>query len=257
DGRTEVTRRARSSPREVLGGIGDVKRALFALLHGREFVGRLRLPVAANALVFVALLAAGWLSLAPLFDAAFATRWWLLDALREHHRHSGSALWLCTTWLLLGPPLLDLVAGPFQEPLREATELRLLGPWQSAPPRAGMLRLRARAQLLALLLLAWPPALAIVLVPWLGLPLVLLLGGAVAAVVWFEPAMAPRRDNLQARLRLLWVQRWRCLGLGLALQLAAAVPFVNLLALAPVATIAATAAYLQFDKVAPFRRASG
>ena len=43
-------------------------------------------------------------------------------------------------------------------------------------------------------------------------------------------------------------QPWRALGAGLGLQLAAAVPFLNVLALLPVATVTATSTYLHMDK---------
>jgi uncharacterized protein involved in cysteine biosynthesis len=247
DDRTPLRLEAGASPLAFGRGVRDVGSALFALLHGRQYVGLLRLPVLANAITLLGLLLLAWTFLLPHFDAAFASPWWLFDGLRERHRHAGANLWTCTTWLLLGPPLLDLIAGPWQEPLRLATERRMLGE-RSPPPRAGLLRLRERARLLLWLLLLWPPALLLVLLPWVGLPLVAALGAAVAAVVWFEPPMAPRGLALRQRLALLWRHRWRSLGVGLALQLAAAVPFVNLLALAPLATVAATAVYLQFDK---------
>lgn len=236
-----------ASPLAIGRGMRDAASALFALAHGRQYVGLLRLPVLANAITLLGLLLLAWTFLLPRFDAAFASEWWLLDGLRERHRHGGANLWTCATWLLLGPPLLELIAGPWQEPLRLATERHMLGA-RATPPRTSMLRLRERARLLLWLLLLWPPALLLVLLPWLGLPLVAALGAAVAAVVWFEPPMAPRGLSLRPRLALLWRHRWRSLGVGLALQLAAAVPFVNLLALAPLATVAATAVYLQFDK---------
>ncbi|MEO6597129.1 MAG: hypothetical protein ABIP94_20485, partial [Planctomycetota bacterium] len=56
--------------------------------------------------------------------------------------------------------------------------------------------------------------------------------------------------DLHHRLLLLRHNRWRALGVGFGLQLAAAVPFVNLLALAPTGTIAATSSYLHFEKQA-------
>jgi len=247
DGR-DVLVVATDRPWHLWHGAREVKRALFAMLHGHEFIGRLRLPVLANAVVLLALVAAFATWLVPAFEAAFTSEWWVLDGLRRSHAQSGSAYWTCTTWLLLGPPLLDLVAGPLQEPLREATERRLLGDWRLPPPSSGALRLRDRATLLTALLLLWPACLGLVLVPWVGVPLTAAIGAAVAAVVWFEPPMAPRGFGLVDRVHRLWQHRWWCLGTGAALQVAAAVPFVNLLALAPIATIAATASWLRFAK---------
>jgi uncharacterized protein involved in cysteine biosynthesis len=248
DGRGVVNVSNRRNPLQVLAGFHDVRRALFALLHGKEFIGLLRLPVAMNVFAFTLLVVGGWLLLSPLFAAAFATPWWLFDGVRQHFATTGSALWLCASWLLLGPPLLDLIAGPAQEPLRLAIERRMLGTVAPRTPSYEVLRLHDRARLLLRLLLLWPVSLAVVLVPWLGLPLVIAFGAAVAAIVWLEPPMAARGLGLRSRLRCLLRQRWRCLGVGAGIQLAAAVPFVNLLALAPIATIAATATYLQFDK---------
>jgi Etoposide-induced protein 2.4 (EI24) len=225
-----------------------VHRSVFALLHGREFIGLLRLPVAANALAFALLVGLGWWLLLPWFTSAFAAEWPLGDGRRRALGPAGPALWLTTSALLLGPPLLDVLAGAAQESLRLPMESRWLGPARRPPNRGELLRLGDRVRVLLASLLLWPLALGLVLVPWLGLPLVLVLGGAVAATVWFEAPMAARGLDLRRRLELLWRNRWRALGTGLALQFAAAVPFVNLLALAPVAMLAATAGYLQFDK---------
>jgi hypothetical protein len=229
-------------------GLREVDRAVGALLHGRAFIGRLRGPVAANLLAFAALTAFGWSVLGGWFAAWFAEPWWTLEGLRTMRRHSGEGLWLLTSWLLLGPPLLDAMAGVFQEPLRATAEAAMLGPPPAGTPADSVLRVRERARVLALAAAAWPLALFVVLLPWVGLPIVLAAGSAVAAIVWFEPPMAARGLGLPDRLRLLWRNRWRALGTGLGLQCAALVPFVNLLALAPVAALAATSSYLRFDK---------
>ncbi|MBL8739036.1 MAG: EI24 domain-containing protein [Planctomycetes bacterium] len=236
---------------DLLRGLGDVGGAGFALIHDRAFVGRLRLPVLGNLVAFVALVAVGVLWLAPLCKAAFAGPWWLFDGVRQASEAHGPALWLLTIVLLLGPPLLDVACGALQEPLRVATETAMLGPPRGTPDEHGVLRLHERAQVLAAALLSLPIALPLALVPYAGLPVVLLLGAAMAAVVWFEPPMVVRGLGLRARLHVLWRNRWRALGVGAGLQLAVGVPFLNLLGLAPVATIATTAAYLQFEKVPP------
>jgi uncharacterized protein involved in cysteine biosynthesis len=221
---------------------------MFALLHGKEYIGQLRLPVLMNVVAFALVAGGGFALLAGPFGALFATPWPVLDGIRQAHANTGQALWLLVSWLLLGPPLLDLIAGAAQEPLRLATERRMLGSGFLPPPGPGSLRLRERVRLVAWLLLAWPLGLVFVLVPWFGLPVVAGLGAAVAAIVWFEPALASRGHALPARLRWLAQNRWRCLGIGGALQFAAFVPFLNGLGLAPVATLASTAAWLQACK---------
>lgn len=229
-------------------GLRSVLASLFALLHEREFVGLLRLPVAANTITVAALVLFGWLVLAPAYGAVFAGPWPLFDDWRAAHVELGPNLWLAATWLLLGPPLLDLAAGALQDPLRVATETRVLGAPRDARPQPSLLRLRERARVLAAAFLAWPAALVLVLVPWIGVPLVAAAGAANAAIVWFAPPMEARRLTLRQRLVVLWRNRWRAFGTGAGLQLAAAVPFVNLFALAPVAAVAATINYLHFDK---------
>ncbi|HEX6811899.1 MAG TPA: EI24 domain-containing protein [Planctomycetota bacterium] len=233
---------------DVYRGLRDVHQAVFSLLHGKEFIGLLRWPIAANAIAFAALVLVGWLVIAPWFTTLCGGTWWLFDGLRTSHGSSTADLWLLSTWLLLGPPLLDVLTGSVHEPIRAATELRMLGPANRPGAREGLLRLRDRVRILAFAALALPVVLLVSLLPWVGLPIVLVLGAACAAIVWFEPPMAARGHPLRARLQLLWQNRWRALGTGAGMQLAAAVPFVNLLALAGVATVAATASFLQFEK---------
>ncbi|MBL8753172.1 MAG: EI24 domain-containing protein [Planctomycetes bacterium] len=248
DGRTTMAPATRDGALDLLRGIGEVRRAMFALMHGKEFIGQLRLPVAMNAIAFVLVAGGGYWLLSAPFAAVFAQPWPLFDGVRGAHRDTGDALWLLVSWLLLGPPLLDLIAGAAQEPLRLATERRMLGSAFAPPPGPGSLRIRDRARLVAWLVLLWPVGLVLVLVPWLGLPAVALLGAAVAAIVWFEPPMASRGLQQRERLAAIRDTRWRCLGVGLGLQFAAFVPFLNVLGLAPVATLAATSAWLQSPK---------
>lgn len=238
-------------PADLWRGLREVHRAVFALLHERAFLGLLRLPVAANLLAFLLVYVGGAWLLTPWCTAAFASTWPLLDTVRAATAEHGPTRWLAACALLLGPPLLDVGCGALQEPLRVAAERAMLGPEQGDDAHHTVLRLRERAQVLAAALLALPAVLALVLVPYVWLPLLVALGAATAAVVWFEPPMAERGLALPARLELLWRNRWRALGTGLGLQFAVFVPFVNVLALEPVATIAATSAYLQFEKGRP------
>jgi len=251
DGATTIAPGRGAPIADVYRGLREVIRAAAALLHGRAFIGLLRQPVAANLITFAALVGFGWSVLAEHFDAWFEQPWPVLDGLRAARQDSGAGLWLLTSWLLLGPPLLDAIAGVFQDRLRKAAETSMLGPPSAAAPPDTVLRLRERARVLACAVITWPVALFVVLVPYVGLPVVLAAGGAVAAIVWFEPPMAARGLGLAARLRLLWRNRWRAFGTGLGLQFAAAVPFLNLLALTPTATLAATSSYLHFEKNAP------
>lgn len=232
---------------DLVRGAWEVPHATLALLHDPAFVGRLRLPAWSNALAVLGLAAITSVWLWPAFAAAFATPWWLLDGLRTATGSRGPVLWLCASWLVLGPPLLEATVGALHDGLLAAAERALLGA-RPIRARGTVHRLRDRARLLAVALLLWPAALLLVLVPWCGLPLVLLLGGAIAAVVWFEPVMARAGLDPRAQMALLWRNRWRALGTGLAAQFAVAVPFLNLLGLTGAATVAAASAFVAFDK---------
>jgi hypothetical protein len=218
---------------EVARGFLDVRRAVFVMLFDREFIGKLRLPVAVNAIGFLAIVLLGWFWLTPAFESAFAGK-------PEADARLGTHLWLMAVWLTAGPPLLDLLAGWAQEPIRRATEQHMLGATVTNPPSGGA-HLLDRLQMLLLVGMATLLAMALVQIPWIGLPLTVLLGGAVAGLVWLQNPQAIRGSKLRERLEL--IRRT-----GLALQVAAAVPFVNVLGLLPIATMVSTSAYLHFDK---------
>jgi hypothetical protein len=225
---------------DVLRGLDDVRRAVFALLFEREYVGVLRGPVAANAIGFAVIVALGWLWLAPAFEQWFATR-------HAQSSYDGPALWLVATWLAAGPPLLDLIAGFAQEPIRRATERHMLGGSRDVRWTARV-RLRERLQLVVVAAVALPVAMGLVLIPWAGIPLALLLGTVVSAVVWLQAPLAARSLTPKQRWAVLRRNAFRALGTGLGLMMVTAVPFANVLGLAPIATIAATSAYLHFEK---------
>ena len=227
---------------DLFRGLDDVRCALFALLFERAFVGKLRGPFIANALASGLLLLPAWLWLAPAYDSWFATA----HASSPYH---GPHLWLIATWLAVGFPLLNLLAGFAQRPIRVATESHMLG--AASPDTVPVLnRWRERLFLVLIGFAALPVAMGLVLVPWLGIPLALILGAAIAAVVALQSPLAVRHVAPRDRIALLRHNGWRALGTGLGLQLATAVPFLNVLGLAPLATVAATNAYLHFDKSA-------
>jgi hypothetical protein len=225
---------------DVFRGILDVRRAVFVMLFEREFIGKLRKPVAMNALGFGVLIVLGWSWLAPAFHSSFAGE-------PEPDASTHPNLWLMAVWLTAGPALLDLIAGWSQDPIRRATEQHMLGATLTKPPQSGM-RLLDRLQMMLLIGMATLMGMALVLIPWVGIPATVLLGSAVAGVIWLQPPQAVRGARLRERLEVMWHNPWRTLGTGLALHIAAAVPFVNVLGLLPLATIAGTSAYLHFDK---------
>lgn len=245
----KATRLGRRSPVETVrgnafldlaDGILDVRRAVFAMLFEREFINKLRFPIAMNALGIVAIALLGLFWLDPAFTKAFANE---PEPSATNNRH----LWLIAVWLTAGPALLDLLAGWAQDPIRRATEYHMLSATMTTPPANGP-RILDRIQMLLLIGISTLMAMALIQIPWVGIPATILLGGAIAGVVWLIPPQAVRGITLRDSLQVILQNPWRTLGTGLGLQTAAAVPFVNLLALLPVATIAGTSAYFQFDK---------
>lgn len=238
-------------PLDLLAGFAGMWRGVLWLAHQPEFFGLLRLPVAANALVFGPLLLGFALVLQPLFASWWQLDWGPLDVLRRAQPETGPLRLLLATGWLLGPSLLDASAGALAEPLGEATERAMTGQ-PERPTAAGWRlftqRLRDRARVLVVLLLALPFAWCLVLVPRLGLAMTFIGGAAAAAVVWFEPPS--HRAGYDTRSRLLLLRRnWaRALGFGAAFQVAMAVPLLNLLGLVPATAVGATATWFHFDK---------
>ncbi len=228
---------------EFSSSILDVRRAVFAMLFEREFINKLRRPIAINLVGVLTIALLGLLWLNPAFTEAFARD---PEPSASNHRH----LWLIAVWLTAGPALLDLLAGWAQDPIRRATEFHMLSATMTVPPATG-LRILDRMQLLLLIGIATLVGMALILIPWFGIAATILLGSAVAGVVWLLPPQAVRGITLRESLRVILRNPWRTLGTGFGLHIAAAIPFVNLLALSPLATIAGTSAYLRFDKSMP------
>lgn len=234
--RDDVVTGARNPLADILRGLDDVRRAVFVLMFEREFVGALRGPVLVNMAAATLLGSVGWLWLLPAFEAHFLSR-----------GEPGAHLWLLAVWLGAGPSLLDMLAGWAMGPIRRAAERHMLGATPARPPRQGP-RLVERVQLLMLAAAAVILMLGAALIPWVGLPFCVALGAAVSATVYMQPPLAVRGLPVGARLEALRRQPWRALGAGMGLQLAAFVPFLNVLALLPVATVTATSTYLHMDK---------
>lgn len=227
-------------PVDLVRGVTEVTRTVFTIVLGRPFVGLLRWPVAVNTIAFTTLVAGFWFGLMPAFEGATPD-------------DRTAALWGYASWILLAPPLLAGVAGPFQRPLRAVTEGIMLGPEnptgepETAPTGTGQLRDRFIALVLAAILLLF--CLAIVQIPWAGVPLVFAIGAALQALVWFNAPLCQRGYDRRDRAIVLWLNRWRALGVGVGLQIATAVPFVNLLLLPSLAAVATTSAFVRFEKL--------
>lgn len=222
-------------PFDFASGLRAVPSAALALIHGRPFVGRLHRPIWINAVVFL-LLVAGAVALVPA----------VADDGRDQR---DTALWVLTVWMVAAPPLWALLTGRAQRRLLAIAEHTMLGlPLAAAPLPGAEPTLRDRLLVIVLAAVVLPFALAALQIPYAGIPLVAVVGAAMAAVSWFAAPLAACGLPPAERYRVLWRNRWRALGTGLGLQLLTTVPFVNLLLLPSVAAVAATAAFLRFDK---------
>lgn len=242
------------APLDFLRGLRTFGRATGQLMHHRAFVGQLKLPVLANILAFASLAAFALLILLPQFRDWFAGTWPLLDGFRAANESGGPMRLLFVTIGLLWPIWFDVIAGPIAEPLVRTTEIVVGGPNMAAdtstrPSRTTVSRVRDRARLFALEVLTLPIAWFLVMLPWVGLPLGMLLVSAAAAVIWCETPAA--RRGLGVRQHLLDLRRnWaRALGFGLGCQLGLVVLPIGLLLLSPSAVVGATVLHFTFDKI--------
>ncbi len=240
-------------PADFVRGASTALASTGPTLHHRAFVGRLRLPVATNAVAAATLAGAAWLLWSPLVEV-FAGTWPVLDGWRELHRHSGPVtLSLATIWLLW-PVWFEVVAGAAIEPLVEAAEVAIGGAGMRtvAAPGVGDIaaRVHRRARLLAVQILLLPIAWLIALLPFVGMPLLFLGSAALAAATWLElPAERRGFDGHRhlADLRRNWP---RALGYGAALQMLVLVPLLNLFLLAAIGAVGAAQVHFQFVKTA-------
>lgn len=241
DGRGTIEPGRSFAPFELVSGFAEVIRALFALVHGRQFTGQLGRPLIANALAFAAVFALFWFGLLPAYESWFAG---------DPDATNDAGLWALATAVLLAPPLLELFAGPAQERLLAISELAILGvdPADSDAGPGTALRLRDRLIVLAAAVAMLPLLLAVVQLPWVGVPIAIATGAVVAAITWLEPPLARAGYDLKQRIALLRQNPWRTVGLGIGLQTALVVPFFNLLMVSSVAAVASTCTFLRFAK---------
>ncbi|MEC7582874.1 MAG: EI24 domain-containing protein [Planctomycetota bacterium] len=240
-------------PLDFLRGLRTFGRATGQLMHHRAFVGQLKLPVMANLLAFASLAAFALLVLLPEFRAWFAGTWPVLDGFRAANEGGGPMRLMLVTVGLLWPIWFDVLAGPIAEPLVRTTEGVVGGPAMAATPatraeRSNVSRVRDRARLFALEVLTLPLVWLLVMLPWIGLPLGVLLISAAAAVIWCETPAARRGLGLRQHLQDLRHNWPRALGFGLGCQLGLAVLPVGMLLLTPSAVVGATVLHFTFDK---------
>jgi uncharacterized protein involved in cysteine biosynthesis len=241
-------------PLDLARGFATLVQAAGQVLHHRAFVGRIGVPIAANAVATLVLAALPLLLWAPLCDL-FQGHWPVLEGWRGRNAVAAPARLLLATIWTLWPVWFEVVAGAAVEPLAAAADVAIGGSGMRGEtpsvPGALAARLHRRARVVTLQLLLLPVAWLLALVPVVGLPVVFVATAGVAAAIWLELPAERRgrshRDHL-ADLRRNWPL---ALGYGAGLQLLLLVPIANLLLLAPAAAVGGTVLYFRFDKAAP------
>ncbi len=249
-----------SWPADFLRGLWTMVQATGQLLHHRGFVGQLKVPVLANLIAATTLGLVVFGLFAPWFDAWFRVEWPLLDSIRLAYGAHGAHRLTAASGLLLWPVWFETIVGPMSDRLVASTEVAVGGadmnrtprPRRSHPSRWHHLHYRAR--LLGLQLVALPFAWALVLIPYAGIPLLLVVTSGFAAAVFADTAAARRGllpSEMLADLRRNWPL---ALGFGLGCQAGLSIPPVNLLLLGPAAMVGATVLHFRFDKPSDPRR---
>ena len=233
----------------------DLARGFFGFFAGTtvlfnrpEFTGKLKLPVVVN-LVVVTVVGVGlWFA----FRALFATIGDGGDLFGWFAGILATLLTLVSVFFLL-PPLVELVLGPFLEPLVDTIDQSMGGPNMRPPARMVWSSIKdgahSAAELSTIAAGGWLASMALALVGLL--PLTFLVSAFVAALAWFELPTHRRGYRLRQRIALLRHNWAVALGFGLAFQVGALIPFFNVLLLTPTAAVAATMLYLRMDKMPP------
>ena len=242
---------------DLARGLVGYFRASLHLLTRKEYFGRLSGPVAASfgaaAVVFALALwvvhpAAVWLA---------EQDWAITELIASPMPWAPEALAMTltiVTVLMLGPVIIQTLTIPFLAPLAEAVEKMLGGPGlgrtENNSWRALRTNVRASSQVLAMQLLVLVPCLLLSFCQ-LGLVVAILAGAFLNALLWFEVPFTRRGYTIEQRIRIVRHNWARALGFGIAFEIAMAIPFLNLLLLAPAAAVATTTSYFHFEKVPP------
>ncbi len=239
---------------DLIHGFTIFFRSAFMLIHRKEFVGKLSLPVLANIVALIILFAGiGW-SLWEFFAWTFTLDWGWMDWLREGLDWVDEAVafilaLICV--IFLAPVVIETVTAPFLEPLAEASEKMIGGPKMKALDtslwHAILHGLKASAQILAVQILVLMPCLILAMFG-IGTILAVIVSAFFNALVWFELPFTRRGYNLRTRFRVLRHNWPRAMGYGLAFQVGLFIPFFNFLLLTPTATVAASILYFHFEK---------
>jgi len=221
------------------------------LLTRKEFRGKPGIAIVTNLLVVAALLVVGWYGFQDFSSWLTGEHWGWLDFLRSWSAAALALALAIITLALFGPLVIEVVTGPFLDPLADTTERLLGGPgmqpvhktaWASVANGAGIF-----VQTLLLQVVVFIPCLLLSFCG-VGLALAFGLGAFVNALLWFEIPFTRRGDNTRTRLAVLRHNWARALGFGLAIQIGLFIPLFNLFFLAPAAIVTASTLYLHLEK---------
>ncbi len=220
--------------------------AVACVLSNRpEFIGKLKLPVAANLVVVTGTAVGLWFA----FSALFAEIAGEGDLLGWFTGILAPLLALVSTFFLL-PPLVELVLSPFLEPLVDVVEQGMGGEGMQPVQRHLWTNIKdsthATAQIIVVVTCAWLASLALAIV---GLvPLAFLVSAFANALTWFELPTYRRGYDLRARFALLKHNWAVAVGFGLGFQVGALIPLFNIFLLAPTAAVSAAVLFLRMEK---------
>ena len=167
---------------------------------------------------------------------------------------------LIASWFL-APAVINLGMSPFFDAFANGAE-RLEGGDRMKSVEIGLRRsflaaLNGTIQILALQICLLIPALILSLIPIIGLAFVVLaamISAYLNALVWFEIPVLRRSYGWRYRRQVVSLNSPRALGFGLGFNLGLMIPFYNIFAIGPSATIAVSRQFFRCDKRAPVVR---
>lgn len=230
----------------------DLVRGFFGFFEGvtvlfnrPEFAGHLKLPVLANLLVASTLAIAFWFGFQALFAGIVGESdllGWFAGIL--------SILMTLASMAIVLPPVLELVLGPFLDPLVDVTEKAMGGPGMNAVQQHLWTNIKASAHAASeLFMIAGGAWLVTLVLGTFGLvPLGFVLAAVIQALTWFELPLYRRGYGLRERIAVLRHNWPLALGFGLGAQVGMAIPLFNVLLFAPTAAVGATVLFLRMDK---------
>ena len=244
---------------DVADGFRLFWHGLLLLFHSPRYAGTLKLAVAANIVTVAALFVFFTFALLRVMER--------LTASLELGAWAGPFGWAQSVLafvlavvlvLVLAPTLMQLVIGPFLDPIADVTEKLCGGEGmrsQVSGLRSVWVSAKMTLQIFAAQIVLLLPLLLLSFCGF-GVVLAMLMSALFHTLAWLDVPGSRRDLKLADRLALVRANWARSLGFGLAFQLGVLVPFFNVLLLAPTAAVGITLVYLRFEKTPPARGAA-